>query len=148
MGIFDSLSNLLGSKQNNTASSLPEAAPLKKVLVVEDDKDLRDFYAELLTSEGFAVITAENGQLGLDAVTSQKPNLVLLDLMMPVMDGKTMLHSMREIPEFKTTPVIVLSNAGDADSIRQTKFFDNANDFLIKSNIAPNDLIQKIKTFI
>jgi CheY-like chemotaxis protein len=143
MGIFDSLSNLLGNKQS---SATP--APSKKILIVEDDKELRDFYTELLTTEGFSVTTAENGQLGLDAVTSQKPDLVLLDLMMPVMDGKTMLHTIREMPEFKTTPVIVLSNAGDADSIRQTKFFDNANDFLIKSNIAPNELINKIRTYI
>ena len=143
MGIFDSFSNLLGNKQSSATT-----APSKRILIVEDDKELRDFYTELLTSEGFTVTTAENGQLGLDAVTSQKPDLVLLDLMMPVMDGKTMLHTMREIPEFKNTPVIVLSNAGDADSIRQTKFFDNANDFLIKSNIAPNELINKIRTFI
>jgi CheY-like chemotaxis protein len=143
MGIFDSFSHLLGNKQDSAT-----VAPTKKILVVEDDKELRDFYSELLTSEGFSVVTAENGQLGLDAVKAQKPDLVLLDLMMPVMDGKTMLHTMREMPEFKTTPVIVLSNAGDADSIRQTKFFDNANDFLIKSNIAPNELINKIRTFI
>jgi CheY-like chemotaxis protein len=143
MGIFDSLSNLLGNKQSSVTP-----APSKKILIVEDDKELRDFYTELLTTEGFSITTAENGQLGLEAVTSQKPDLVLLDLMMPVMDGKTMLHTMREMPEFKTTPVIVLSNAGDADSIRQTKFFDNANDFLIKSNIAPNELINKIRTYI
>ena len=146
MGLFDSISTLVGNKPP-TASPAPTTAP-QKILIVEDDKDIRDFYNEYLTSEGYTTVTAENGQLGLTAVSANKPDLVLLDLMMPVMDGKMMLHSMRQLPEFKTTPVIVLTNAGDADSIRQTKFFDNANDFLIKSNITPDELLQKIKTFI
>lgn len=142
MGLFD---KLLGSDSGNK----PQASPVvqsKKILVVEDDKDLRDFYSELLESEGFTVLTAENGQIGLEAVKSQKPDIVLLDLMMPVMDGKEMLHQMRSLPASSKTPVLVLTNAGDADNIRQTKFFDNANDFLIKSNITPDELLTRIKS--
>jgi DNA-binding response OmpR family regulator len=144
MGLFDKLSSLVDS--NNSSSTSQNRQP-KKILVVEDDKDLRDFYSELLKSEGFTVEVAENGEAGLATLMSQKPDIVLLDLMMPVMDGKTMLHKMRETPEFQKTPVIILTNAGDADNIRQTKFFDNANDFLIKSNITPDDLLKKIRTF-
>lgn len=144
MGLLDSL---FGKKQT-AADPTPSETPYRKILVVEDDKDLRDFYCELLVSEGYTVSSAENGQLGLDAVIAQKPDLVLLDLMMPVMDGKTMLHNMRQQNGLKYTPVIVLTNAGDADSIRQTKTFDNANEFLIKANITPDVLLQKIRTLI
>jgi CheY-like chemotaxis protein len=78
----------------------------------------------------------------------QKPNLVLTDLMMPVMDGKQMLHKIREIPEFKELPVIVLTNAGTADNIKETQFYNNANDFLIKSNVQPEEIVSKIKALI
>jgi DNA-binding response OmpR family regulator len=140
------LKSLFGNKEQTSTPTTP--APVKKIVIVEDDKYLRDFYAELLTSEGFSISTAENGQLGLQTIIAQKPNLVLLDLMMPVMDGKTVLHQMRQLPEFKTTPVIILTNAGTADNIRETKLFDNANEFLVKSNITPDELLNTIRTFI
>lgn len=146
MGFFD---KLLGKKQNeNTQVSTTTAAPTpssKKILVVEDDQYLRDFYAELISSEGYQVITATNGYDGYNQVIAQSPSLVLTDLMMPVMDGKMMLHKIRETKEFATLPVIVLTNAGTADNIRETKFFNNANDFLIKSNVQPDEILAKIK---
>jgi DNA-binding response OmpR family regulator len=146
MGFFDSI---LGKKDSGQPA--PQAAPpatAKKVLIVEDDAYIRDAYAETLRGEGFEVITAENGQLGLEAVKTQKPNLLLLDLMLPIMDGKQLLHEVREIPEFKTLPVIILTNAGTADNIKETKFYNNANDFLIKTNVTPADIVTKVKTFI
>jgi two-component system response regulator MprA len=147
MGLFNKLTSLVGNKQPDASLTPPPPATPKKVLIVEDDKDIRDFYSDLLTSEGYTVVTAENGQIGLDAVQSQKPDIVMLDLMMPVMDGKTMLHRMRQIPEFAKTPVMVLTNAGDAENIRDTKFFDNANDFLIKANVVPDEILRRIKSF-
>lgn len=68
--------------------------------------------------------------------------------MMPVMDGKTVLHTIRGIPEFKYTPVIILTNAGDADTIQRTKTFDNADEFLIKANINPDQLLTKVKSLM
>jgi len=144
MGIFNQLSSLVGNKPQTAP---PEAEPAKKVLIVEDDKYLRDVYSELLRSEGFLVVTAENGVLGLQAVVSQKPDAVLLDLMMPLMDGKTMLHQMRAMEGFKRTPVLILTNAGDSDLMRETQS-DNANAFLIKANITPDEIVKRIKTFI
>lgn len=149
MGFFDSLLNNKKEPQQPPAqTSLKPIAAQKKIVIVEDDKDLRDFYEELLVSEGYSVITAENGQLGLDAIKTHDPGLVLLDLMMPVMDGKTVLHTIRGIPEFKYTPVIILTNAGDADTIQQTKTFDNADEFLIKANINPDQLLTKVKSLM
>ncbi len=148
MGFFDSVKTLIKSDDPKTQPTAPTATPLKKVLVVDDDENLRFFYLELLKGEGFNAIGAENGQVGLDTINSQKPDAVLLDLMMPVMDGKTMLHTIRQIPEFKYLPVIVLTNAGTSDNMKDTKFYDNADDFLIKSNVTPDEIIQKVKSLL
>jgi len=144
------LKKIFGIDEKNAAQQAPASVPSsqKKAVIVEDDKDLRDFYAELLTSAGLLVSTAENGQTGLETVISQKPDIVLLDLMMPVMDGISMLHQMRAIPEFKKTPVIVLTNAGDADNMKQTQFYDNANAFLIKANVTPDEVLNRVKSLI
>lgn len=139
MGFLD---KLLG---NNTDQ---KSTGPKKILIVEDDAYLRDFYVELLKSEGYEIFTAENGAAGLETVKFQKPNLVLTDLMMPVMDGKMMLQKIREIPEFKNLPVIVLTNVGTTDNIKETRFNNNASDFLIKTNVQPEEIVAKIKMLI
>jgi DNA-binding response OmpR family regulator len=152
MGFLDTLFGKKDTRpdapQSQPAKQAEQNGKPKKILIVEDDAYIRDAYAEILRGEGFEVITAENGQVGLDAVKDYKPNLVLLDLMLPIIDGKQLLHAVREIPEFKTLPVIVLTNAGTADNIKETKFYDNANDFLIKANITPKDVVAKVKSFI
>lgn len=148
MGFLDTLKSYIAKdKIPGPVQPAKVTPPPKKILIVEDDKYLREFYAELLAEEGFSILTAENGQLGLQSVITQKPDIVLLDLMMPIMDGKTMLHKMREIPDFMATPVVILTNAGDAENIRQTQFFDNADAFFIKSNVSPEEIIMKIKSF-
>jgi DNA-binding response OmpR family regulator len=144
MGIID---KVIGNPNSSTENPTNTSAK-KKVLIVEDDQYLKDFYQELLTSAGYDVLTAVNGQEGLEKVVAQKPSLILLDIMMPVMDGKSMLHKMREIEEFKYTPVIILTNAGDADNMKQTMRYDNANAFLIKSNITPDELLSAVKNFV
>jgi DNA-binding response OmpR family regulator len=144
--------NLFGKK--NDAANANEAPPPsiaaqpKKVLIVEDEAILADALEITLKDEGFEVLRAANGQIGLETAIANKPNIVLLDLLMPVMDGKTMLHKLREIPEFKTLPVVVLTNAGDADNMRETKFYDNAAAFLIKANVTPGDIANQVKTLV
>jgi CheY-like chemotaxis protein len=150
MGVFDNIKTLVGSKPAASRAVQTQGAasttPQKKVLVVEDDDLLRNFYIDLMKGQGFDVISATNGQEGLTQVQSQKPNVVLVDLMMPVMDGKTMLHQLRQIPEFKTLPVIILTNAGDDESMRETQVFDNASGFLIKANVSPEEIINRVKS--
>jgi DNA-binding response OmpR family regulator len=140
MGIFD----FIGGKKNDQ----PVIQSKGKVLIVEDEKMLADALELKLKNEGYEVLKAENGQAGLDIVNTNKPNIILLDLMMPIMNGKQMLQKLREIPEFKTLPVIVLTNAGDADNIKETKMYYNASDFLIKSNVSPEDIVNKVKMLV
>lgn len=149
MGILQNLQVILGKKSPvETPNGVPTDQQIpakKKVLIVEDEKLLADALETKFAHEDFEVFKAENGQIGLDTAQAKKPDVILLDLMMPVMDGKTMLHKLREIPEFKYLPVVVLTNAGDVDNIRETKRYDNASAFLIKSNVNPDDIVQVVK---
>ncbi len=146
MGFLD---NLFGSKKNSAApndpAALPQNSQKKKVLIVEDEKLLANALESKFKHENFDVLRAENGQEGLNMIMANHPDIILLDLMMPVMDGKTMLHKLREIPEFKALPVVVLTNAGEVDNMRETKTFDNASAFLIKSNVNPDDILQVVR---
>jgi len=152
MGLFNNIKILVGDKNTTSQaanSNLPtQSTPQKKVLIVEDEELLANALALKFTHEGYDVLKAPNGQVGLDMTTANKPNIILLDLMMPVMDGKIMLHKLREMPEFKTLPVIVLTNAGDADNMRETQFYDNASAFLIKSNVNPDQIVETAKKYI
>ena len=118
----------------------------KKILIVEDEKPLADTLEERLIEEGFQVLKAFNGKEGLNLIIQDKPDVILLDLLMPVMDGKSMLSELRKMPGYKNTPVIILTNAGDIENIRDTQDFLDASDFLIKSNVSIDDIIAKIKT--
>ena len=152
MGLFDGFKVLFGGNPQAAPQQTPPAGTTptnqKKVLIVEDETVLADALAIKLQHEGFQTEKAENGQIGLDKIKATKPDIVLLDLMMPVMDGKTMLRKLREISEFKQLPVIVLTNAGEVDNIRETEGYDNASAFLIKSNVDPEDIIKLTKELL
>lgn len=141
MGFLDAFKNVGGAKSQEPS----QQATQKKVLVVEDEEDLRTFYKDLLTAEGFLVLTAVNGLEGLNIALAQKPDVITLDLMMPVMDGKTMLRKLRQTPGFESLPVIIFTNAGTAENMRETQLYDKASAFLIKSNVNPQDIIDRIK---
>ncbi len=120
----------------------------KKILIVEDEDLLANALVVKFQHEGFEVLRAANGQIGLDLAKTQKPQIILLDLMMPVMDGKAMLRELRKIPEFKFTPVIVLTNAGGIDNIRETQSYYNAIEFLIKSNVSTDEIVDRVKRLV
>jgi CheY-like chemotaxis protein len=147
VGLLNNLKSIIGKPAQAPVTPViiaPQQS--KKILVVEDEQMLREFYADLLKGEGFTVMQAENGQVGLELVKTQKPDLVLLDIMMPVMDGRTMLHQIRAIPEFSNLPVIVLTNAGDMDTMHELKMYEKVNEFLIKSNVNPDEIVTRVKS--
>jgi DNA-binding response OmpR family regulator len=141
MGIVNDVQVLTGQKD----AYEKEKTLRKKVLIVEDEKPLLDALSDRIKDEGFETIKAENGKEGLALAIANKPNIIVLDLLMPVMDGKAMLKRLREIPQFKGTPVIILTNAGEADNVRETLTLLDAADFLVKSNVSMEDIVQKIK---
>jgi DNA-binding response OmpR family regulator len=154
MGIFDNFKAIFTASSpqqpNTNTNNSVEQQPTthKKIMIVEDEKVLADALEIKFQHEGFKVFKAENGQVGLDMIKQNKPDIVLLDLMMPVMDGKTMLRRLRETPDFKYLPVVVLTNAGEVDNIKETKQYDNASAFLIKSNINPEDVVKVVKDLL
>ena len=125
----------------NTASS-------KKILVVEDESPLRNAVSDILSFEGFQVFQAKNGQEGLEIAIKEKPDLILLDLMMPIMDGLSMLEKLREDkPYGAQASVILLTNINDPDKVAQATSA-GSYDFLVKSDWNIEDVVRKIKTHL
>lgn len=143
MKLIDNIKILTGNKK---LIEDPPPPPTKTILVVEDEKAFSNILESRLTEEGFKVLKAADGEEGLRLAEEHIPDMVLLDLLMPNMDGKTMLHKLREIPECKTIPVLVLTNAGEIENIRETQFYADAAEFLIKSNVTLDEIVGKIKT--
>lgn len=115
-----------------------------KILIVEDDKFLRELMVKKLNNEGFKVIEAQDGNEALKLVGESKPHLVLLDLILPGIDGFAVLEKMRATAENAKTPVIVLSNLGQKEEIEKG-FKLGADDYLIKAHFTPGEIIEKIK---
>jgi DNA-binding response OmpR family regulator len=111
-----------------------------KLLIVEDDKSIRDLYEIKLTKAGFVVITANDGGTGWDMAQKESPDLILLDVMMPVMNGFEVLKRLRKDKNTKDIPVIILSNYGEVDQMTQG-FLVGATDYLIKAEHTPADVL-------
>lgn len=119
----------------------------KKIAVVEDDKFLRKVYESKLPKEGFLVVSAGDGKAGLELIKKEKPDLVLLDLIMPIMTGFEVLESLKADTKSKMPKVIVLSNLGQDEDIARSKEL-GAADFLIKSNLSIKEIVEKIKQYL
>ena len=119
----------------------------KKILIVEDDSSFRNVLKNKIVHEGFSVLVAKDGEEGLEITIKEKPNLILLDVIMPKMNGIKMLKKLREDSWGKTVPVLLLSNDDDPEHIRET-LKDDASDYLIKSDWKLEDIIKKIKETI
>ncbi|HXK37596.1 MAG TPA: response regulator [Candidatus Paceibacterota bacterium] len=117
----------------------------KKILVTEDEAPLRNAVSDILNFEGFTVFQAKNGQEGLEIALREHPDLILLDLIMPVMDGLTMLEKLREDEWGKTAAVILLTNINDPEKVAQATEA-GTYDFLVKSDWNIEDVVGKIKT--
>lgn len=114
----------------------------KKILIVDDDQYTREFYQEILTQEGYEVIIAANGKEGQNIALQQKPDLILLDIILPDINGLTVFKNLKA--KNVTAPVIILTNAGDTNNLLQA-VEGRAADFLIKSNVQPEALLKRIK---
>lgn len=118
----------------------------KKILVIEDDKFLRKVYESKLPKEGFAVISAVDGEDGLNKARTEKIDLILLDLIMPKKTGFEVLEEVKKDKNLAKIPILVLSNLGQ-DEDRGRAMALGADDFLIKSNLSIKEVIEKIKQF-
>lgn len=120
----------------------------KKILLVDDDFYTRDLYEEVLKEAGYKVEVAVNGKDGLSLIKEHKYDLVLLDIMMPIIDGLMVLNTLKkEGNGLNTGNIIILTNLSHDPVIRQALDL-GARDFLIKSNMMPDQLVEKVNAYI
>ncbi len=119
----------------------------KKILIVEDDNFVAEVYSTKLLEMGHEVRIAQNGEEGLDMVRESAPDLILLDIIMPVMGGIEMLEEMKKQEGLEKIPVILLTNVGEKESIQKVQNL-GVQDYLIKSHFTPAEVIDKIETVL
>lgn len=116
----------------------------KVILLVDDDLTLREMYNERLKAEGFEIIQATNGEEALAKAQESKPNVILLDIMMPKVNGFDVLKELKANDELKGIPVIILTALiQDVDRLQGQKL--GAADYIVKSETMPGEVIAKIK---
>ena len=120
---------------------------MKNILIVEDDPVLLDALKIKLEKDEYQVLKAPDGQTGLEMARKHKPDFILLDLILPVMDGMTMLRKLRETDSWgKTVPVIILTNlSGDSNQIINDVTDLEPSYYLTKADLKLDDLLTKIK---
>ena len=118
-----------------------------KILIVEDEHFLSEMYITKFKHEGFAVFSASDGKEGLALLRKEMPDLVLLDIVMPVMDGYTFLKEMKKDEKINYIKVIILSNLGQRSEIEKG-MNEGADDYLIKANLTPNQLVHKAREIL
>lgn len=120
---------------------------MAKILIVEDDPFLLKMYVKKLQVEGFEVEIAKDGEEGLSKIKSFKPDLVLMDVMLPKLNGLEAIERAKADPEIKNIPILVLSNlSSSADTEAAVK--KGAVGFLIKSDYTPSQVVGKVKEYL
>jgi DNA-binding response OmpR family regulator len=124
---------------------MPES--LKKILIIEDDKFLARMLGRMLESHNYDIIMAGTGKEGLLKAASQLPDLVLLDIMLPDIDGFDVLETIKNEAATQKTPVIILSNLGQAEDRGQGSAL-GAADYLVKSDLSLDQVVTKVRQYI
>lgn len=119
----------------------------KSILIIEDEKDIRDALAEGITQAGFSVSMAENGLVGLEKALKDHPDLILLDIIMPIMDGHQFLDKLRQDAWGKKAKIITLTSMDDVKNIA-TAHDGEILDYIIKAHHSLDEIIKKIKLLI
>jgi CheY-like chemotaxis protein len=115
-----------------------------KILLVEDDSFLASVYATKFELEGFSVFHAADGEAGLQIAEKLQPDIVLLDILMPKMDGFEALHRLKLDPKLVKIPVIMLTNLGQKEDVERC-LKEGAVDYLIKAHFVPGEAVKKVK---
>jgi len=116
-----------------------------KIAIVEDDQAISQMYRIKFEAEGYDVETAENGQLGLQLIEHMRPNIVLLDLMMPIMTGEEMLARLRKQPWGKDLKVIILTNRGEQEIPPEVREL-GVTALILKADMTPRQVAELVKS--
>ena len=119
----------------------------KKILIVEDDGFIREIYVTKFLHEGFLVISAENGIQALEKIAGELPDLILLDIVMPYMDGIETLKRIRQTEGLANIPVIMLSNISEREKVDESLVL-GISGYLVKSNFLPQEIVNKVNAIL
>ncbi|MFA6909329.1 MAG: response regulator [Patescibacteria group bacterium] len=119
----------------------------KKILLIEDDLYLVKIYGNKLRLNGFAISVATTGEEGLHKAVTEQPQVILLDIMLPGIDGFQVLEDLKMKKDTKAIPVIIMSNLGQQTDIERGKEL-GADDYLVKANLSLIHLVEKIKKYL
>lgn len=117
---------------------------MQKILIIEDDPFLSEMYAVKFSQAGFGVGAAADGKEGLRKIEEDKPDLILLDIVLPKVDGFEVLEKIRKNKEFKKIPVILLTNLGQKSDIEKGLKM-GADEYIIKAHFTPSAVVAKVK---
>ena len=117
---------------------------MTKIAIIEDDPTINQMYRMKFEAEGFDVELANNGKRGLAMVESFGPDLILLDVQMPEMDGPTALAEMRKQEWGKNIPVIILTNMGEEESPKDLKDL-GIHSYIVKADLTPSQVVSRVK---
>lgn len=118
-----------------------------KVLLVEDSKVVQQMYRNKLVLEQFIVVTADNGMEAIKRIAEDKPDIILLDLMMPIMDGYKVLQVIKSDPKLSNIPVLVFSAKGQPEEVEKAINL-GASGYVVKATTKPNEVIEQIKKIL
>ncbi len=116
---------------------------MKKILIVEDERIVRNLVKKKLVAEGYEVELAVDGKDGLEKIEEVDPDLVLLDILMPRMNGIEFLEEIRKIEKFKKLPVIIVSNSGQPVEIDKARKL-GVEEWIVKTEFDPREIIKKV----
>lgn len=119
----------------------------KKILIAEDDDFMRNMYESKLSMEHFEVVPVVNGEDAVKTLNTEKIDLVLLDIMMPKLNGFEVLSWIRNQRNLKKIPVILLTNLSEGDQVQKGLSL-GANDYIVKAQFTPEEVVEKIKKYI
>lgn len=118
----------------------------KKILIVEDEEAIQRAIAEAFTNQAFTTITANDGEKGLEMALSQRPDIILLDILMPKMDGMVMLRKLRTNEWGKNVPVIMLTNVSpSSNSVIDSVLQNEPAYYLVKADVKLEGIVEKVK---
>jgi DNA-binding response OmpR family regulator len=119
---------------------------MAKILIVEDDSELQIIYQRKLSHEGHEIFTATTGEEGLTLAQSKKPDIILLDVMLPGgLNGFDVLEQLKRTPAMANTPILILTNL---DTEQNTAMSIGANDYIIKANTSLDQMVEKVNKYL
>ena len=119
----------------------------KKILVVEDDEHISKVYHVKLSKEGYDTVFAVNGEEGIEKITIEKPDLIILDLIVPKKDGFAVLEEIKKNPDLAKIPVLVLSNLGQ-QSDKDRAIALGANEYMVKVNYSMQEVVDRARSYL